>query len=59
MHKREKLAAQVALATGAFQTSRGVMHGALEQRAAQDCDGRGELGGQLLAFVHGLFSCHQ
>jgi hypothetical protein len=49
----------MAFAAGAFETSRGVMERALEQRTAKDRDGRGELGREFLSFADGLFSCHQ
>jgi len=44
----------MALATGALQTSRGVMDGALEQRSAKDTRCEGELGCQLFPFADGL-----
>jgi hypothetical protein len=49
----------MALATGAFQTHRRVMDGALEQRAEQDARRGGELAGQLFPLADGLFPCHQ
>ena len=49
---------RMALTTGAFQTPRGVTDGALEQRAAQDLTGGGELGRELISFADGLLSCH-
>jgi hypothetical protein len=46
-------------ATGAFQTSGGMMYGALEQRTAKDTRSGGELGCQLFPLADGLCSCHQ
>ena len=48
----------MALTTGAFQTSRGVMDDSLEQRATKDPSGRGEFGCESVAFASGLLSCH-
>jgi hypothetical protein len=47
------------LTTGAFQATRGVMDGSLEQRAAKDPSGGGELGCEFIAFAAGLLSCHR
>ena len=41
--------------TGAFPTSGEMMDYALEQRAAEDARCRGDLGGEIVAFVGGLF----
>jgi hypothetical protein len=48
----------MALATGALQTSGGVMDGALEQRAAENPTSGGELGCEFISFADSLLSCH-
>jgi len=50
---------RMSLATSAFLTSRGVMDSALEQRATEYANRRGELGYKFFPFADGLLSCHQ
>ena len=49
----------MAFTAGAFQTSRGVMDGSLEQRATKDPTGGGELGCEFIALASCLLSCHR
>jgi hypothetical protein len=49
---------RVAFAAGALGAATGVMHGALQQGAAENIGRMGESGGELVAASDGFSTCH-